>query len=110
MIEPTKRKTERERIAELIAQAPDPEPIPTKAEQRANLIARIKRGDASPLELQRAQPAIHNTPVMSDFVSDEYNSKEIRNAFDKNKKVVLLIAETGAGKNLPTGRICKVRR
>ena len=99
VIEPTKRKTERERIAELIAQAPAPEPIPTKAEQRANLIARIKRGDASPLELQRAKPIKHDAPIMSEFASQDENSQIIRDAFDKDTRVVLLIAETGSGKN-----------
>ena len=92
-------QTETQMVAELIAKAPEPEQIPTKEQQRQWLIERIRRGEASPLELKRAKPNAYSGKKITEFGDYAENAQKIREAFDNDARVVLVISETGAGKN-----------
>ena len=95
----TYHQSERERIADLIANAPPYEDVPSKEEQRDTLIERIRSGDVSPTALRRPAPILDQQDDTNTYSTLEINDEEILAAFDKEKVVVLINSETGAGKN-----------
>ena len=92
-------KSEEERVAALIANAPPYESIPTPEEQKHWRIERIRSGDLSPMALLRPTAILEKRPSTLKFSTLEINDMIIRDAFDEESKLVVINAETGAGKN-----------
>ena len=92
-------KSEREQIAELIKNAPPAESTPSLEQQREWKIDRIRNYEISTLELQRPLQVLFKQHDQTEYASLESNDEKIRNAFDRSERLILLNAETGAGKN-----------
>ena len=92
-------QSERESIAEMIANAPPYEEVPSKEEQRQNMVRRIRSGKESHTALRRPPPVLFQTEDSATYSTLEINDEEILAAFEKDKSIILINSETGAGKN-----------
>ena len=88
-----------DRVAEIIANAPPYEEIPSREQQRESKINRIRNYDISTLELRRPPTILFKEEDNTEYTTLDVNDKEIRDAFDREERLIVLNSETGAGKN-----------
>ena len=78
---------------------PEPIEIPSWAEQEESRIKRVKRGEASPLELIRPSAILEKSRDVQDVITLLESDAKIARALAMNNRIIGLNAPTGAGKD-----------